>query len=115
MNTAPLFETERLLLRGWREADREPFARMNADPRVMEFFPARLSRLESDAMLAKIEAHFEQYGFGLCAAELRSSRFPSPCWQYLCRLHRIECAGVSGFVHSLRGSHGRGELWRNLE
>ena len=36
-------ETDRLLLRRWRDADREPFARMNADPAVMEHFPARLS------------------------------------------------------------------------
>ena len=33
-------ETERFLLRRWRDADREPFARMNADPTVMEFYPA---------------------------------------------------------------------------
>ena len=36
--------TERLVLRHWRESDREPFAQLNADPRVMEFMPAPLSR-----------------------------------------------------------------------
>lgn len=36
------FETERLRLRQWKAADREPFAALNADPRVMEFFPALL-------------------------------------------------------------------------
>lgn len=64
------FRTERLLLRAWRAADREPFARLNADPRVMEFFPAALSREESDALVERIEAHFAKYGFGLWAAEL---------------------------------------------
>lgn len=62
--------TERLLLRAWRAADREPFARMNADPRVMEFFPAPLSRAESDALADRIEEHFAKHGFGLYAAEL---------------------------------------------
>ena len=42
--------TERLLLRAWRPGDREPFAALNGDPRVMEWFPATLSRRESDAL-----------------------------------------------------------------
>jgi RimJ/RimL family protein N-acetyltransferase len=65
--------TERLILRHWRESDREPFARMNADPRVMEFFPAVLSRAESDALVDRIGAHFAEHGFGLFAAELRAA------------------------------------------
>jgi RimJ/RimL family protein N-acetyltransferase len=65
--------TERLLLRPWRESDSEPFAQLNADPRVMEFMPALLSREESDAFLRRIAAHFERYGFGLCAAEHRAA------------------------------------------
>ena len=36
--------TERLLLREWSESDREPFARMHADPRVMEHLPGLLAR-----------------------------------------------------------------------
>jgi RimJ/RimL family protein N-acetyltransferase len=63
--------TERLVLRHWRETDREPFARLNADPRVMEFMPHLLSRVESDLLVERIEAHFREHGFGLCAAELR--------------------------------------------
>lgn len=66
-------ETERLILRPWRDADREPFARMNADPRVMEFFPACLSRAESDALADRAEAHFQQHGFTFFAAELRAN------------------------------------------
>jgi|SRR5579863_2160945 len=47
---------------------------MNADPRVMEYFPAGLSREESDRAVAdRIEPHFEKHGFGLCAAELRDT------------------------------------------
>jgi RimJ/RimL family protein N-acetyltransferase len=43
---------------------------MNADPRVMEHFPATLSQDESDATIARIEAHFQQHGFGLWAVEI---------------------------------------------
>jgi len=71
---AAILQTERLLLRRWRQSDREPFARLNADPRVMQFFPAPLSREESAHAVERIEAHFAQHGFGLFAAELRSQR-----------------------------------------
>jgi RimJ/RimL family protein N-acetyltransferase len=65
-------ETERLLLRRWKDSDREPFAEMNADPRVMEFFPSCLTREESDALLETIESHFDNRGFGLFATELKA-------------------------------------------
>ncbi len=70
--TAPL-ETERLILRRWRQSDREPFAAINADPLVMEHFPACLTRAESDALIDRIEQHFETDGFGLFAADLRGT------------------------------------------
>jgi RimJ/RimL family protein N-acetyltransferase len=63
--------TKRLILRHWRDSDRELFARLNADPRVMEFMPRILSKEESDALAERIEAHFRQHGFGLYAVELR--------------------------------------------
>ena len=66
-------ETPRLLLRAWRHADREPFARMNADPRVMEFFPATLTRAESDLMVDRIESNTRRDGFSFFAAELRAT------------------------------------------
>jgi RimJ/RimL family protein N-acetyltransferase len=66
-----ILETSRLILRRWREADSEPFHRINSDPRVMEFFPACLTRAESDALIARAEAHFEKQGFGPFAVETR--------------------------------------------
>ncbi len=66
----PFLRTERLLLRKWRESDLEPFAALNADPVVMEHFPKPLDRSESDAMVARIDAHFALHGFGLCAVEV---------------------------------------------
>jgi RimJ/RimL family protein N-acetyltransferase len=68
-------KTERLILRRWRASDRQPFARINADPRVMEFFPRPLSPKESNLLVDQIEVDFEQHGFGLCAAELRQDNF----------------------------------------
>ena len=69
-------ETDRLVLRTWLESDRAPFARMNADPRVMEFFLATLSAEESNRLADRIDAHFHEHGFTFFAAELkRSSEF----------------------------------------
>ena len=67
--TGPI-ETERLLLRRWREADREPFAAINADAEVM-YWHGRgpLTRQGSDASIDRYEEHFEKYGFGFWAIE----------------------------------------------
>jgi RimJ/RimL family protein N-acetyltransferase len=62
--------TKRLLLRPWRDADRMPFAALNADARVMECFPRCLDRAESDAHADRIESHFARHGFGMWAVEL---------------------------------------------
>ena len=62
-------DTDRLILRDWTDADAEPFAALNADPRVMEFFPKALSRAESDAFLARIRAGIAERGYGLYATE----------------------------------------------
>jgi RimJ/RimL family protein N-acetyltransferase len=66
-------QTERLLLRPWKDADLAPFAEMSANPEVMEFFPAILSAAESNAMVGSFCEHFEKYGFGWAACELKSS------------------------------------------
>ena len=73
MTGAPHLRTERLLLRGWREQDREPYAAINADPQVREFFPELLTRAQSDAQIAVFDEHFAAHGFGMWALELRSS------------------------------------------
>lgn len=70
MTGTPLLKTERLVLRRWRDGDREPFAAMNADPEVMEHFPATLGREQSDAFVDRIEADFDRRGFGLWAVEV---------------------------------------------
>ena len=64
-------ETQRLILREWRQSDRQPFSQINADPRVMEFLPALLSPQESDRYVDQIQGQIHNRGFGLSAAELR--------------------------------------------
>lgn len=71
-----MLKTDRLLLRTWRSDDRVPFARMNADPEVMEFFVSPLTREDSDAFVDRIEAGFAERGFGLWAVEeIAAGRF----------------------------------------
>jgi RimJ/RimL family protein N-acetyltransferase len=62
--------TKRLILRRWRDDDLAPYATLNADARVMEYFPAVLSRAESDAQAARIRKHWDDHGFGLWAVEV---------------------------------------------
>lgn len=69
-NYPSIIHTDRLLLRQWNSADLEPFADLNADPRVMEYFPATLSRKESDALAERIRSRLEGQGWGLWAVSI---------------------------------------------
>jgi len=64
---------ERLQLRRFVPADQEPFARLNADPQVMRYFPAALSATESRAFQQAIDTHFAERGFGFWVVSPRSS------------------------------------------
>ena len=71
---APIeLETARLKLRLWRDADRAPFAAMNADPAVMEFFPALQCREASDASIDAWQAQLDSRGWSNWACELAES------------------------------------------
>jgi RimJ/RimL family protein N-acetyltransferase len=61
--------TERLVLRPWRDEDLGAFAALNADPRVMEFFPKTYTAEESAEGMARIRGHFATHGFGLWALQ----------------------------------------------
>jgi RimJ/RimL family protein N-acetyltransferase len=71
----PILELEsaRLLLRQWRDEDLPEFAAMCADPQVMRYFPAPLSRLESASLIGRIRGHFAEHGFGLWALERKDT------------------------------------------
>jgi len=67
------FNTERLLLRQWRQGDRAPFAALNADPEVMACFPELLDRQASDALADRCQALITARGWGFWAVEMRDS------------------------------------------
>lgn len=66
-------ETERLILRHWKEEDRKPFAEMNGNPNVMKYFPSTLSTEESSAFVDRINSEFEETGYGLYAVETKDT------------------------------------------
>lgn len=68
--TDPIIKTERLILRPWREEDFEPFARLNTDPYVMEYFPGMLTQEESDQFAKRICTAMKQQGWGLWAVSI---------------------------------------------
>ena len=65
-----MVKTKRLILRPWSEDDLEPFARLNADPLVREYFPTLLNRPESDAIVKLMSDHIQKYDWGFWAASL---------------------------------------------
>ncbi len=65
-------ETPRLLLRNWHDADLDAWAELNADPRVMEFFPTRYDRERSDATAARMRADLAADGYGWWAVEVKN-------------------------------------------
>ena len=73
MTNAPQLETPRLTLRRWQEADRAPFAQMNADPVVMHFFAAPMTREQSDEAIDRYLAAFDREGFSFFAAAERDT------------------------------------------
>ena len=69
----PPIETDRLVLRGWRESDREPYAAMSADSEVMRWLGrGPMSRAESDAQVERFAASLDARGFGFRAIERRA-------------------------------------------
>lgn len=72
----PTLTTERLVLRPWRQSDLEPMAALNADPETMRFFPAPLTREESDTFVSRMAMSFAHLGTGMWAVEVPGT---APC------------------------------------
>lgn len=70
MSTGPELRSDRLILRRWRDSDRNAWAALNADPETMHMLPATLTREEADAMIDTMEARFDEQGYGLWAVEV---------------------------------------------
>ena len=71
-----ILETERLRIRNWLETDRPLFAEINADPKVMEFFPRRRLREESDALMDEARRRIGETGLGFFALALKDTDEP---------------------------------------
>ncbi len=83
----PTLRTRRLLLRRWTDQDRDDFAQISADPEVMRYRFAPLSRQESDTVIDQNEASFDENGFGLWTVERLDD----------CRLLGFTGFGISDF------------------
>ena len=81
--------TQRVVLRQWCDKDQEPFAQMNADPRVMRYFPSPLDTAASDALLLRNRHNIEVRGWGLWAVGAAPMAFmgfvglEQPIWRCL--------------------------------
>ena len=71
-----ILETERLLIRSWIDSDRDLFREINADSKVMEFFPFRRSHEEADMLLERINSSIQETGLGFYALELKDTAEP---------------------------------------
>ena len=68
-----MIETERLLLRPWRDEDREPFWAMAQDREVMRYFP-EADRIDSDGLIDRQMERQSGHGYCLWAAELKAEK-----------------------------------------
>lgn len=84
------FETERLLLRTWKQSDEEVYIKMNQDKEVMKYFPQLLTQEATLDHIQKIDTHFQEFGYGLYAMELKDSN------QFI---------GFTGFSHPSFNAH----------
>ena len=58
-----MIETERLILRAFRDEDRAPFAAINGDPRVGDWLGGAIDRAASDALLDRINEDIARLGY----------------------------------------------------
>lgn len=68
-----MIETERLILRRWKDSDLDAFAAINQDPKVMATIGSLKSREETRQMMERFKDRFIEKGFCLYAAELKET------------------------------------------
>ena len=75
MRRGDCITTDRLIIRCWNKScDAEAFYRLNNDPEVMQYFPGRRTRRESDALLDRIEQQIIRNGYSWSAITLRDNK-----------------------------------------
>ncbi len=67
-----MIQTERLILRRWCEADRAPYAVINADPELAYWLGGSISRAQNDANIDRYNACIDGRGFGRWAVERKA-------------------------------------------
>lgn len=67
---AYIFQSDRLGFRNWTKEDLPEFAKMNADPEVMEHFPKALTEKESEDFIERLQAHYDKHGYNYFATEI---------------------------------------------
>ena len=72
-NYPAVLQTRRLILRQWQESDFLPYAKLNADQRVMEFMLGTMTEEETRQSIENIEKHFDAHGFGRWAVQIADS------------------------------------------
>jgi RimJ/RimL family protein N-acetyltransferase len=80
---------ETVALRQWKDSDFEPYTEMNADPDVMRYFLAPMTRSEAADGFARMRSAIDERGWGIWAVEvdgvfagmtgLNVPRWPLPC------------------------------------
>jgi RimJ/RimL family protein N-acetyltransferase len=68
-----VLHTPRLLLREWRDEDRDSFAAMNQDPLVMKHFPGLMERAASDAGVDRFMGIHASLGYTVWVVEVLHS------------------------------------------
>ena len=74
MEQTGIIETDRLILRQWKDSDRKPFAELNSDAEVMKHFPNILDESGSKQLVERLKAHIDEKGWGFWAVELKDTK-----------------------------------------
>lgn len=69
--TKIILSTERLILRTWKPSDIPLMTAISSDPIVMEHFPAIQDGAATQALIDRINQHYEQFGYALYAVEIK--------------------------------------------
>ncbi len=67
-----MIQTARLVLRGWRDADRSPFADMSRSPAVMAHLGPPMAREQVDSAVDRMQGYQRAHGYCFWAIERRT-------------------------------------------
>ena len=68
-----IFKSKRLGFRNWTKEDLNSFAEMNEDADVMEYFPKKLTKQETEEFIYRLLKHYNKHGYNYFATEILNS------------------------------------------